>query len=59
MSWNKTADISSTNLNYDYELIQSDLPKNTNLTTYYWFDLPPTYAGKYNGTVTIKTNNTN
>jgi len=58
MSWNKTGDISSTNLTYDYDLVQSDLTKNTNLTTYYWFNLPPVYKGKYNGTLTIKTNDT-
>ena len=58
MSWNKTGDVSSTNLTYDYDLVYSDFPKNTNLTTYYWFNLPSVYEGKYNGNVTIKTNDT-
>lgn len=58
MTWNRTGDVSSTILTHDYDLIQSDLARNTNLTTYYWFNLPPAYKGKYDGRISIKTNDT-
>lgn len=59
MKWNTINNYpTSISLDYAYALVQSGLPQDTNLTTYYWFDLPPVYAAKYNGTLTIKTNQT-
>jgi len=57
VSWN-ISDVPSNPLSYDYQLINSDIPRNTNVTMYYWLNLSPTYKGKYNGTITIKTNDT-
>jgi hypothetical protein len=34
-------------------LIKSNVPEKTNVTTWYWLDAPPVYAGKYNGTIYI------
>jgi hypothetical protein len=34
-------------------LIKSNVPEKTNVTTWYWLDVPPVYAGKYNGTIYI------
>jgi hypothetical protein len=34
-------------------LIKSNVPEKTNVTTWYWLNVPPVYAGKYNGTIYI------
>ncbi len=46
----------STNMSMSYTLVNASIPENTNVTTYYWLNLPPVYAGKYNGTVTVCAN---
>jgi len=35
-------------------LIQSNVSENTNVTTWYWLNAPPIYAGYYNGSIYIK-----
>jgi len=34
-------------------IIGLKVPESTNVTTYYWLNVPPVYAGYYNGTVNI------
>jgi hypothetical protein len=34
-------------------LLKLNVPENTNVTTWYWLNVPPVYAGKYNGTIYI------
>lgn len=46
----------STNMSMSYALVNTSVPENTNVTTYYWLNLPPVYAGPYNGTVTVCAN---
>ncbi len=33
--------------------IKLNVPEETNVTTWYWLNVPPVYAGKYNGTIII------
>jgi len=41
-------------LSYLWQLIRSNVPPLTNVTTWYWLNVPPIYAGYYIGNVTIK-----
>ena len=34
-------------------LLKLNVPENTNVTTWYWLNVPPVYAGKYSGTIYI------
>jgi hypothetical protein len=34
-------------------LLKLNVPENTNVTTWYWLNVPPVYAGKYKGTIYI------
>ena len=43
----------SVNLTTTNALIMANVSKNTNVTTWYWLNVPPVYAYKYNGTITI------
>jgi len=43
----------TTNLTTSFVSVNSSLPVGANVTTYYWINVPPIYAGGYNGTVTI------
>lgn len=50
----------SSNINDGYfrlketnSLIRTNVPPNTNVTTWYWLDVPPVYTGYYNGTIYI------
>ncbi len=44
---------SSTRMTTSYALIGASHTADTNITTYYWFDVPSIYAGNYTGNVTI------
>jgi hypothetical protein len=57
LSWN-TTEVTQTRLNTTYTLLDSLLNPVTNITTYYWLDVPPTYAANYNGNITICSNDT-
>jgi hypothetical protein len=35
------------------QLIKSNVPQKTSITTWYWLNVPSVYAGFYNGTITI------
>ena len=37
----------------NYAVIKKNILKNNNVTTWYWINVPPTYAGKYNGTIYV------
>jgi hypothetical protein len=41
-------------LSYLWQLLKSNVQPLTNITTYYWLNVPPVYAGYYNGNITIK-----
>ena len=60
MSASTTNDISTeTALDYDWVQIKGFTPSGTNVTTYYWLDLPPgLYKGDYEGTIWIMGNAT-
>ena len=38
-------------MNESYSLIKSNVPPTTNVTLWFWIDVPPVYAGSYNGTI--------
>jgi len=49
----------SYNMTENYVILNSSFtPTIKNITTYYWLAVPPVYAGKYNGTMTLKENTT-
>ncbi|MFH8093131.1 MAG: hypothetical protein QXM38_04265 [Candidatus Aenigmatarchaeota archaeon] len=59
ISWNDKNELAtSKRLSQEYSLIQSSVFPPTNITTYYWIDMPPTFYGKYHGNITIKANKT-
>ena len=43
----------SANLSDIYSVIQQNVQELTTVTTWYWINVPPVYAGIYNGTITI------
>jgi hypothetical protein len=52
---NITNDYSTSyNLTSSWQLIKSNVPPLTNVTTWYWLNVPPVYAGYYSGTIEIK-----
>jgi hypothetical protein len=54
VTWNNFNNYTtSTNMSTTYVLINTSLPTNINVTTYYWLNVPAVYAGGYNGTATI------
>lgn len=55
VTWSNTSDDYSTsfNLTTTNELIRQKVSQNTNVTTWYWINVPPIYTGYYNGTITI------
>lgn len=55
ITWsNSTNDYSNSfNLSNTNSALKLNVPKNTNITTWYWINVPPVYAGYYNGTMTI------
>lgn len=60
LTWsNSTNDYSNSfSMAYDYSLLYSNLTRSSVLTTYYWLAVPPVYAGKYEGNMTIGWNTT-
>jgi len=55
LTWSNTTDDYSTSYNLSYTIvpIKIDVPQSTNVTTWYWLNVPPVYAGHYNGTIFI------
>lgn len=55
MSFNSDAEdyATSTRLLNSYQILKASVQKGTTFTNWFWIDLPPSYSGKYNGTVTI------
>jgi hypothetical protein len=55
ITWSNTSNsyTSSFNLTKTDEVIKLNIPQNTNVTTWYWINVPFIYAGYYNGTITI------
>jgi hypothetical protein len=55
ITWSNTTNqySSSYNLSTSIEPIKINVEQNTNVTTWYWINVPPVYAGKYNGTMFI------
>jgi hypothetical protein len=56
VSWsNISSDINSGffSLSSSKVSVKLNIPQKTNITTWYWINVPPVYAGIYNGTVTI------
>jgi len=54
ITWNNYDNYTtSINMSTTYVLINASLSPNTNVTTYYWLNVPAVYAGGYNGTATI------
>jgi len=61
LTWsNSTNDYANSyNLTTYYALVDEDVPEETNVTTYYWLNVPAVAAGgPYKGNITIMTNRT-
>jgi hypothetical protein len=59
LTWNTTDVYPGINLTYSYDLIRSGVPPATNVTTYYWLDVPGGIAaGGYNATIWYLANET-
>lgn len=54
-TWNNVSNnyLTSFNLSKTDQVIKLNTPQNTNITTWYWLNVPAVYAGYYNGTITI------
>lgn len=55
LTWsNASSDYSSSfNMTQSYVPLKKEVPDATNITMWYWINIPPTYAASYNGTVYI------
>jgi len=55
ITWSNTSNSyeSSFNLTKTDEIIKLNVPQKTNVTTWYWINVPFVYTGYYNGTITI------
>ena len=55
VKWSNTSNsfAESYNLTTTSSVLKLDVPKLINVTTWYWINVPPVYAGYYNGTVFI------
>ena len=55
ITWSNTSNIygESFNLSSTATVLKSNVPENTNVTTWYWINVPAVYAGYYNGTILI------
>ncbi len=55
ITWNNESNnyASSFNLTEENILVKAAVPQITNITTWYWINVPPVYVGIYNGTITI------
>ncbi|MCX8179517.1 MAG: hypothetical protein N3E38_02130 [Candidatus Aenigmarchaeota archaeon] len=57
ISWNTDNEKNNAKrLTYNYSLIKSKLKPLSNVTTYYWLDMPPTFYGRRQGNITIMAN---
>ena len=55
ITWSNTTNVysESHNMSKTYQVLNESLLTGMNKTTYYWLNVPPVYAGSYNGMVTI------
>jgi hypothetical protein len=55
VTWSNTSNTyaSSFNMSNANSAIMLNVPRNTNVTTWYWINVPAVYAGYYNGTLNI------
>ncbi len=54
VTWSNTSEVAGEfNLSSTVDVIKLDVPQNTNVTTWYWINVPAVYAGYYNGTIYI------
>ncbi|MFH0929014.1 MAG: hypothetical protein V1818_01505 [Candidatus Aenigmatarchaeota archaeon] len=55
VSWSNTTNLfsESHNMSTSVSLLKSDVPEGTNVTTWYWMNVPPVYTGYYKGTISI------
>jgi len=55
VTWSNTTNDyeSSFNLTNTNEAVKLNVPENMNMTLWYWINVPPVYAGIYNGTIYI------
>lgn len=60
ISWNATEnnDETTETLTETFSPLNRGVGSGTNVTTYYWIDVPFVYAGEYNGTLEVKANAT-
>jgi len=59
VSWSKQNDANTAQrLTYDFSLLHANATAFSNITTYYWLDMIPTFAGNYKGNITIMANKT-
>jgi hypothetical protein len=59
LSWNNfNSSSTSKNMTKEFILINNSVSPFNNITTYYWLDVIPIYAGRYNGNITIMGNKT-
>jgi len=56
LTWNNVSDSYATSYNMTdtYAPLKIDVPPLTNITTWYWINVPPIFAADYNGTVFIQ-----
>lgn len=56
LTWSNASNTysSSFNMTAAYKLLKYGVPQLTNVTTWYWINVPPVYAASYNGTVFIQ-----
>ena len=55
VTWSNTSNTygESFNLSSIPNVLKLNVPKNTNVTTWYWINVPAVYAGYYNGAIYI------
>ncbi len=55
VTWSNTSNTysESFNLSHTTTVLKLDVPEDTNVTTWYWINVPAVYAGYYNGTIFI------
>jgi len=53
VTWSNTSNdyAESFELSYAVNVLKLNVPENTNVTTWYWINVPAVYAGYYNGTL--------
>ncbi len=56
LTWSNNSNTytASYNMTQAYNIFKFDVPPVTNITTWYWINVPPIYAAYYNGTVFIQ-----